>query len=131
AGERFAQTAAERRLHPGKTFARRFPFDEYAPQIPLIRQTLDRRFINRLLFRLEESENLRSKRRRHALENFVRSHPSAHTMTASALSSTKPLQIWRDRECDRRVRFNFSSEPIGHVGQQQHPKSQRDAEERE
>src|SRR5256714_8442726 len=75
--ERVAYFSSERRLHPRKTFGRRFSLDKNTPQIALVCQSLDRRLVNRVLFRLQESENLRSQRRRHMLKNFVRFHPSA------------------------------------------------------
>jgi hypothetical protein len=86
--ERVADLPTERRLHPRGTFGRRFPLDENAAQIPLVREPLDRCFVNRLLFRLQKSENLGCQSRRHPLKNFVRSHQSPETMPVSAASST-------------------------------------------
>jgi hypothetical protein len=87
ARQRIAHLSAQRRLHPGEAFRRRFSLDEDAAQISLVRQSLDRRLVNRLLFRVQPAKNLRGQRGGHSLKNFVRSHPSAHTMTASASSS--------------------------------------------
>jgi len=69
--ERIAYAATERRLHPGMSFGGWFSLDEDASQMALIRQSLDGRFVDRLLFRLQKSENLDRERWRHPLENFV------------------------------------------------------------
>src|SRR5205814_2135533 len=74
--ERIAHVATERCLHPREALDRRFPLDEHTAEIPLVRETLDRCLVDRLLFHLQKSEHLRGKRGRYSLENFVRFHRS-------------------------------------------------------
>src|SRR5205085_2512152 len=96
ARQRLADLASKRRLHPWEAFRRRFSFDKNAAEISLVRQTLNCRFVNRLLFRLQKRENLCREGGRHVLKNFVRFHRSAETMTVSASSSTWPYNFATD-----------------------------------
>ena len=89
--ERVAERPAKCRLHPRETLPWRFSFNENRPEIPLIGQALDRGFIDRLLLGVQKSKNLRGQAGRHSLENFVRFHHSADTMTASSGSSIGAL----------------------------------------
>src|SRR5205085_9163572 len=93
ARQRVADLASKRRLHPWEAFRRRFSFDKNAAEISLVRQPLNCRVVNRLLFRLQKRENLCRKDGRHVLKNFVRFHRSAESMTVSASSSSCPYNF--------------------------------------
>src|SRR4051812_35204817 len=79
---------------------------------------------------MKKTENLRGQRRGHSFKNLVRFHQSAVTMTASAGSSNPSGLQFRDRQRGRRVGLNFPGETVGHIREEQDPKSERDAEKR-
>src|SRR4051794_15316673 len=72
--ERVADRTGECILHPWMSLVRRLPLDEDGPQIALVRESLNGRFVDRLLFLVQEAKDLGRSLRRHALEKFVRSH---------------------------------------------------------
>ena len=81
-GQGVTNAAAQCGLDPWMAFGGRFSFDKDRAKMALVRETLDRGLVDRLLFRLQESENLRGERGRHPLENFVRFHVSAKRSTS-------------------------------------------------
>ena len=58
-----ALASTQRSLHPRETLGRQLSLNEDGAEIPLIRETLDRGLVDWLLFRLQESENLRGEHR--------------------------------------------------------------------
>ena len=121
ARERIAHIATERCLHPREALDRRFPLDEDAAEISLVRETLDRRLVDRLLFGLQKSKNLRGERGRHPLENFVRSHSSGgdddsffgfvHSVAHAGdiVGASAPLATPPERQA-MRLPYNFATE---------------------
>src|SRR5688500_18638495 len=71
-GDAFVLLAAQRVLHPGVALVARLPLEENGAQLPLLRERIDRRLVQRFVLLVEKREELLRRLRGHLGENLVR-----------------------------------------------------------